>query len=205
MKQLLSIFILFLIITSCDPCDDCTSVTYEPTVQLKFINQDSISKLDALISINSIEDDKIDSLLQVIDDSETNKIDSLNNEKSAIDSVNAAYNVIKSTINSGLILVQRISIVGSSYDSIYTDSASSFSIPLSYDKSFNQYEIVINDFSEIIEFDYNNVQELDESRNVLIRATNIRVVESNYVKIDSVQSNCEETCIDGEAIFTFYF
>ncbi len=170
-----------------------------------FINQDSITTLDSLLMVNGNQSDVIDSLLQEIDVSETDQIDSLNELQSAIDSTSAVYASTKSTINSGLLLVKRIEILGSPYDSIYTDSATTWKVPLAYDKSFTQYEVSIDDFSEIIEFDFDNIQRIDEFRNVLVRAENIRVIEKSYTRIDSVKSNCDENCTDDEAIFTFYF
>ncbi|WP_420578066.1 hypothetical protein [Ekhidna sp.] len=205
MKQLLSIFILFLFIVSCDPCDDCDTVSYEPTVSLVFINQDSIAELDTLISINALKTDTLDSIIGTIDSEETFKIDSLNKVKSDLDSANGVYNSIKSTINSGLLQLDRIEILGTGTEFTYEDSATVWSIPLSYDAEFNQYEVTIEGISDIIELSYENYQELDEERNVIIRARNIQVLSFTRNQLNEIESNCEETCLDGEATFTIYF
>ncbi len=204
-KQLLSIFILFLFIVSCDPCDDCDTVSYEPTVSLVFINQDSIAELDTLISINALKTDTLDSIIGTIDSEETFKIDSLNKVKSDLDSANGVYNSIKSTINSGLLQLDRIEILGTGTEFTYEDSATVWSIPLSYDAEFNQYEVTIEGISDIIELSYENYQELDEERNVIIRARNIQVLSFTRNQLNEIESNCEETCLDGEATFTIYF
>ncbi len=61
--------------------------------------------------------------------------------------------------------------------------------------------MTIAGIARTIEFSYDNIQEVDEERNVLIRAENIQVVSTTFDSFD----NCEENCVDGEASFTFYF
>ena len=147
-----------------------------------------------------------DEILALILDRQADSLNFATLNKDA-DSLTAVFNEVKATINSGLIQVDQIEILGTSFTETYQDidSATSWRIPLSFDGSFNQYEVMISDLTEIIELDYDVVQEIDEERNVLIRAQNIRIIEKMYVEIDSVQSNCEENCIDGETVFTFYF
>lgn len=231
MKNILSIFILFILIVSCDPCDDCDSVSFEPTVTFIFINQDSISSIDSkLAEINQIDSSltaNVDSLtvlrdsLTIVNDSIANG-GSLTTEKLNLeqwisdrqadstifavqgegnDSISDVLSTTKTTINSGLILVDQIDIPGSNSILTYEDSSTTWSIPLAFDGSFTEYEVTIAGVTETIELAYDNVQEVDEQRNVLIRAENIRVVNEPY---DSL-INCEENCIDGEATFTFYF
>lgn len=231
MKHILSIFILFILIVSCDPCDDCDSVSFEPTVSFIFINQDSISSIDLkLAEIHQIDSSltaNVDSLtvlrdsLTIVNDSIANG-GSLTTEKMNLeqwisdrqadstifavqgegnDSISSVLSTTKTTINSGLILVDQIDILGANSILTYEDSATSWSIPLAFDGSFTEYEVTIAGVTETIELAYDNVQEVDEQRNVLIRAENIRVVNEPY---DSL-INCEENCIDGAATFTFYF
>jgi len=121
------------------------------------------------------------------------------------DSLTTVFNQTKSTINSGLLQLDRIEILGTGTEFVYEDSAEVWSIPLSYDAAFNQYEVTIEGISDIIELSYENFQELDEERNVLIRAKNIQVVSFTKNKIDSILTNCEENCIDDKAAFTIYF
>ncbi|MEQ9466485.1 MAG: hypothetical protein RLN88_03685 [Ekhidna sp.] len=233
MKQLLSIFILFLLVVSCDPCDDCETVSFEPTVSLIFINQDSIQHINDSLSVIAFNDSvinaNIDSLdilrdsLEIVLDSIENG-GSLNSQRMDLeqwimdrqadsllyaeknlgtDTIVPILTQTRSTINSGLLRVDQIEILGTSYVNLFEDidSATTWSIPLSYEGEFTQYEVTIAGVSEIIEFAYDNYQEVDQQRNVLIRARNIRVINEPY---DSL-INCEENCVDGEATFTFYF
>ncbi|WP_144017342.1 hypothetical protein [Ekhidna lutea] len=236
MKQLLSIFILFLLIVSCDPCDDCNTVSFEPTVALVFINQDSIKNLNdslAVFAFNdsalSVHESALDTLRDRLEEVQ-NGLDtgntSLQSEKDKIlkliperqsdstfyatlnedaDSLTAVFNATKATINSGLVELDQIEILGTSTIFTYEDSATVWSIPLSYNEEFNQYEITIEGISDIIEFDYENFQEVDDTRNVLIRAKNIQIIDFTENKIDSILTNCNDNCVDGEATFTIYF
>lgn len=234
-KKLLSIFILFLLIVSCDPCEDCDTVSFEPTVSLVFINQDSIENLNDSLAVFAFNDSALsantDSLttlrdsLEIVENSIANG-GSLNEEKMNLeqwiserqidstlyadldqdaDSLTSIFNQTKSTINTGLIQLDKIEILGTGTEFTYEDSAEVWSIPLSFDETFNQYEITIKGISDIIELDYETFQEVDEKRNVLIRAKNIEVISFTNNVIDSVLTNCEETCQDGEATFTIYF
>ncbi|MEP0987276.1 hypothetical protein [Ekhidna sp.] len=231
MKNSLSIFVIFLLIISCDPCDDCDSVSFEPTISLIFINQDSIQSIDDSLAIISFNDSSlaanIDSLsilrdsLETINDSIQNGGD-LNSEKMALedwimsrqsdsllfviknlgtDTITPILNQTKASINTGLLKVDQIEILGTSNVFSYEDSATTWSIPLSYNEDFNQYEITIAGVPRLIELSYSTFQELDQERNVLIRAKDIQVVTTTFDSFD----NCEENCVDGETIFTFYF
>lgn len=236
-KHVLIVLLLFSLMASCDPCDDCESISYEPTVSLVFINADSLQNLDSLLFINSQKLDSLDSIISDLTDTLVflnDSLDVINNaidegedlstEKASIEnaisiygadqavqtseadtlsSINTLYSDTKTTINSGLMHVDQISILGT--DNVFsypdTDSATSWSIPLAYDGSFTDYEITINGITETIVLSYDVFQEVDVQRNVLIRAQNIQVVNAPY---DSL-INCEENCLDGETTFTFYY
>lgn len=218
-------------IVACDPCDDCDSISFEPTVTFVFINQDSVSKIDIRLSIiaeiDSSLNANIDSLtilrdsLQIVDDSIANG-GSLSSEKINLeqwiterqadsstfatqnvgsDSVANVLNTTKATINSGLLLVEEIEIQGANTTLTYEDSATLWNVPLAFDGTFTQYLVTIAGATETIELSYENVQEVSQQRDVLIRAVNIQVTNTPY---DSL-INCEENCKDGEATFTFYF
>ncbi|MEO1254467.1 MAG: hypothetical protein AAFY41_06230 [Bacteroidota bacterium] len=242
MKKLIGILVLFLTIIACDPCEDCDSTIFEPTVSLVFINQDSIQILDDSLAVFAFNDSvltaNIDSLdilrdsLNVVNDSIANG-GMLSNERADLqrwieerradsatfaaknenaDELTAEFNDIKGVISSGLIQVDQIAVLGTSFINTYdeVDSATEWSIPLSLnplssERSFNEYEVSIAGLTEIIELDYEVFEEVDQQRTVLVRARDIRVVDRMYVEIDSVKSNCEENCFDGTTVFTFYF
>ncbi|MEM6830522.1 MAG: hypothetical protein AAF551_08380, partial [Bacteroidota bacterium] len=66
-KSYLNLFVLTLLIASCDPCDDCDSILFEPTINLVFINQDSLDKIDVRrTEINSFITE-LDEELRIID------------------------------------------------------------------------------------------------------------------------------------------
>ena len=114
----------------------------------------------------------------------------------------AILNTARSTINSGLILVNRISLPETGSTITFSDSAIAWNFPLSFWEEFSVYDVLIHDENFTIELDYETFTEVDEQRNIRIRAQNIRVIDT--MGFDSLNI-CEENCIDGEASFTFYF
>ncbi|MEQ9006882.1 MAG: hypothetical protein RLP12_03295, partial [Ekhidna sp.] len=189
MKQLLNIFILFLFIASCDPCDDCDTVSFEPTISLIFINQDSVNSLDDSLMVFAFNDSALAVHVNALDTLRSRLVEvqngldtgntSLQAEKDEIlsliperqndstlyatlnqdsDSLTAVFNQTKSTINSGMLQVDQIEILGTqnilTYEDI--DSATSWSIPLAYDGEFTQYEVTIAGIARTIEFSYDN-------------------------------------------------
>ena len=118
------------------------------------------------------------------------------------DSISSVLNETKSTINSGLLQVTQIEFIETGDTLLYLDSATNYTIPLSFDKSFTQYAITIDGATYQIEVDYTTFEEIDVERNVLLRAKDIQIILPMN-SFDSLQS-CE-TCTDGEASFILYF
>lgn len=118
------------------------------------------------------------------------------------DSTATIFNQAISTINSGLIKIDSIQFIETGDTLLYLDSAITYTIPLSFDKSFTQYAIAIDGTIYQIEVDYSIFEEIDIERNVLLRAKDIQIIlpENSF---DSLQT-CE-TCTDGEASFILYF
>ncbi|MEM0938292.1 MAG: hypothetical protein AAF600_05900 [Bacteroidota bacterium] len=233
MSRYYPFFILFVFVTSCDPCENCNGpVLFEPTVEMVFINQDSIIIIDSALLVydsldssfssvnlllvdlrdrlNEIEDslalglmeyqDEKDALLDAINESE---LDSIFLDSLEIDSNTVALNDIKSTINSGLIKIDTLFIPETGAFISYDDSSTSWPFPLSFEKDFTVYEVLIHNEEFSIELDYETFTDLDQERNVLIRARDIQVIDlsDNFITLDS----CNENCLDGEATFTFFF
>ncbi len=80
-KTYVNIFILVLLIASCDPCDDCDAIFFEPTISLVFIDQERLDLLQTeRTEVQSIIDgldgelDYIDSILNYLN----NRITELN-------------------------------------------------------------------------------------------------------------------------------
>lgn len=89
-KSLLGLISLWAILVwACDPCPDCgEALSYDPTVIMIFINQDSASKIEDSITVNTDSIDVLDSLDELIQD----KIDSLTDIKNYLDSLIDAGN-----------------------------------------------------------------------------------------------------------------
>lgn len=231
MKNIGVILIAFLCLMSCDPCDDCGTVVFEPTATMIFINADSVAGIDSALvvfaTIDSSLNANIDSLstlrdsLQIVIDSianggslinERNQLDQwildrqadstfFANENDGLDSVATVLNSTKTDINSGLLLISQLNMPETGSSLTYTDSASSWQFPLSFEKEFTLYELSINNELFTVELDYENFTEVNEERNVLIRAENIQVIGHTFDSLDA----CTENCIDGNATFIFYF
>lgn len=220
--------------SGCDPCEDCGNpVIFDPTIDLMFINSDSLNKIETQLSIIDFNDSALSSHINVLDTLRDRLEEaqlgldtgntSLEEEKELIlvlipenqtdsslfatlnqdaDSISSVLNETKSTINSGLLQVTQIEFIETGDTLLYLDSATNYTIPLSFDKSFTQYAITIDGATYQIEVDYTTFEEIDVERNVLLRAKDIQIILPMN-SFDSLQS-CE-TCTDGEASFILYF
>lgn len=235
MKQLAVLLFLIIQITSCRTSEDASlTITSEPTIDLVFINTDSLNQLNDSTEVLNTSNDAISSTLTHIGDTLQFLNDSLRvindaiemgepleaakasiesiiasysgqqsvflEEKSMNDSLLAVINNIKILINSGQVLVEDITIVESGNQVLFTDSASLYTVPLSFDKSFTQYSLTIDGEAYGFEVDYEIRQELDARRNVLLKASDITITDHTFLFFD----DCE-ICTDGNATFTFHF
>lgn len=231
MKKILLLVFVSINIISCDPCADCGVVTFEPTVEMVFINADSISSIDSSLTVFNLIDSSltanIDSLsilrdsLQIVNDSINaggnlgilkNSLETLIVERRVdsslyalesigLDSIAQVLTRTKSSINTGLLLISEIQILESGTVLTYLDSATSWKLPLSFNNDFSRFQLTIDEELFTIELDYENFTEVDAERNVLIRAEDIQVINHSF---DSLNA-CEDNCVDGNATFTFYF
>ena len=228
------IFLLILVlIGSCDPCSECSEpLVVEPTVEMIFINQDSIVAIDDSLSVIAFNDSSllanIDSLT-LLNDSLTIILDSISNggiletEKLSLeslillrqadsalfatlnkdaDSISTILIATKSTINEGFLLIEQIEIVESNGLITYSDSATSWDLPLLFDGNQTSYDLTISESVFSISLSYETFTEVSEEREITIRASDISIL--NTIGFDSL-INCETNCVDGNASFTFYF
>jgi len=130
--------------------------------------------------------------------------------RETLDSLSQVINGSIAQLNSGLVLMEFIEIVEIESPITYGDDslATSFAIPLSIDESFFNYEVNIvrdtNTFATetgTFQVGYELFRDIDDDRNVLIRAQNIQIINHSFDSLDA----CEENCLDGQSIFTFYF
>lgn len=222
---------------ACDPCEDCDQpVVFEPTIDLMFINADSLKQMNDSIdiakanssmlatllidlgdtlkflgdSLTVIQDsianggsleDELTSIEGAINDFTNNKTIATSDKK-VQDSLTSVISEIVILLNSGKVPVHEIEFIETGDTLMYLDSAVNYTIPLSFDKSFTTYGITIDNFTYEIEVDYTIFEEVDEERNVLVRAKDIQIILP-INSFDSLQT-CE-TCTDGEASFILYF
>lgn len=236
MRNLLFCILILIALVSCDPCPDCGEpVLFEPTVEMIFINQDSIDHIDATLAAFSFNDSAISSNTFILDTlrSRLEEIEigldtavnpTLEQEKLEIenlipdfkddsafysnlnidaDSISSELVKIKSSINSGLMMIDELIVVETGESINYTDSMTTWSFPLLFNANTTSYNFSIASESYTIAVGYNTFTEVDQERNVLIRAKDISVIESsdNFLSLESCTINCE----DGNATFTFYF
>ncbi|MFY0606913.1 MAG: hypothetical protein JXR10_09360 [Cyclobacteriaceae bacterium] len=128
MKQ--SLFIVFgwlILASSCDPCDDCGEpLSYDPTVQVKFINQDSANALNSLSSALNDSIDSTNSLITYYSDSIKVMQDSLEIIDTLVAAGLSEYIPVQSTFNerilefeTSVIAAQAIRILLDSIDDEY--------------------------------------------------------------------------------------
>ena len=164
--------------------------------------RDSLQALNDSIDLGLTE--YVDERDAVLDTIPQIQMDSLFLETLKIEDSISTLSSTRATINSGNILVNEIRFPEVNESLTYTDDDSSdvWFFPLSFEKRFAIYEVLIQDETLVIELDYETFTEVDEERNVRIRAENIQLIDTTGV--DSVIV-CEQNCVDGEASFTFYF
>jgi len=118
------------------------------------------------------------------------------------DSLGNILRSTRTTINSGLLRIDELSVLETGATITYEDSASSWNFPLLFDATAASYEFTIDGESYAMEITYETFTEVDQQRTLLVRAENIQVVDTQG--FDSLL-NCEINCFDGNASFTFYF
>lgn len=235
MKKLVLPLLIILIMTSCDPCRDCGEpLLSEPTVEMIFINQDSINIITDSLSFFTFNDSALASNIFILDtlrdrleevqvglDTADNV--ALEQEKMDIeqliptriadsllfatlntdsDSLTTLLDTKRSSISSGFIRISMAELVETQKVIFSDTSETSWNFPLLFDGSQASYDIFLWDELFSVSVGYVTSQEINDEREVVIRASDIRVLETTG--FDSL-TNCETNCIDGNASFTFYF
>jgi hypothetical protein len=165
------------------------------------ILSDSLMLLEDSIANGGDLEDELMSIQEAISNF-TNDKTTATLGKIVVDSLtNVMYDIVK-VINFGKVQVSLIEFLETGDTLLYLDSATNYTLPLSFDKSFTNYGISINGFTYDIEVDYTIYEEVDAERNVLVRAKDIQIILP-INSFDSLQT-CE-TCTDGSASFILYF
>lgn len=224
---------LFLI--ACDPCEDCDIVSFEPTMTLVFINQDSLNALDTLLaevdtSQTELTEHKL-SLDSALKDSiaRLEAIDTLFSG-SELEEVRARLENDTANINQEIEEVNAdidsVDMLENAYDSLSSRIQSGWvvieemvnknisSILYSQDTA-NSFEIPLSYLDARITYD---VTIADSTRSAIfdIYLDTIFDIERNIlIGADSIAlqeapgfltyDSCNSNCEDGSAIFTLYF
>lgn len=150
-----------------------------------------------------------DSLLNLITvDSTQNAV--LTEIRDSLDDVSAEYNTILQVLESGLVLIDSVINLSSNLGIAYEDSTNEYTFPLEMEPdnevtSQTQYRFTIAGVDYELLLEYDKFETLDEKRNVYLRITDIRAVQTSF---DSVAISCPnetESCLDNETTITCYF
>ena len=176
---------------------------------VKFINQDSIVKLNQQIAVLNSTINAIDARISAIDALADRtpflaEKDSLNLEKANLIKQRDEYNATKTLINTGSINLTILQAEGGK-EPIFNspiDSATNFIFPLDYNKTRSRFYATIKNKIDTIDFEY-SLDTLYTEFKVSVNTSNLSVPFHSF---DSVKVEClNSQCISNEATVTFYF
>lgn len=120
-----------------------------------------------------------------------------------LDSIVGVYNDIIKTINSGLLQVDKVTVLNTGGEITYEDSMKTYNLPLimDFDQSQTDYQIVIKEKSFTFSLVYELSETLNDARVFKVIASNIQALE-NYT-CDTLIFTCpNDICISNETIIT---
>ncbi len=216
---------------SCDPCSDCGPSTTEPEVKVTFFNGDSLAQMqDSLVVVDTLIF-AVDSLLIVVDsvqnggelsDERTaleNFIDGLTHLRSTktdsmvadcLDSLGIVIDDQIDLLASGVTAVDELLHVSAGFVLENLDSADVHYLAMDLAGTESEYEAEIAGSRYQMSFLYEQVDELDEDRNLIRRA----LLQQITTDFDSVFCICTETdtvdisnidCLASETTLHAYF
>lgn len=184
----------------------------EPFFNIRFINQDSISKLDNSIDLINDELQNIADSLVAIDSLENNNEDanytankeSLNDQKKLLTTDRTNLNKIITLIKTGKVKISSLKGQNSAGTITYQDSLTSYNFPLNTHADFSRFIITIADIDYSLDVLYSR-ETVEQERDVLIKALNFDVIE--YAGFDSVKISQRDSInySSNEATVTAYF
>ncbi len=214
MKKITDILLLlcftFFVLISCED-QELEIDNLSPSVSAKFINADSLQKLNALIAnidqqVALIEDSTaaLDTLISNGDETDYSaNFESLDNQEDSLKSVKSTYNSIKTTINSGLLLIDQITGNGADVLTFDGDSLTGYNLPLDVRSDFSELFIEIQGIEHSVNFSYTRDTLLSEG-SIIVEANNLNI--TNATGFDSVYFFCDTiNCNSNEASATFFF
>jgi len=200
----------FFVFISCEE-QELEIDNLSPSVSAKFVNADSLQKLDVLIAdineqIAQITDSSevLDSLIDSGDPIDYSaNFESLDDKEDSLKSAKSTYNSVKTTINSGLLLVDQITGSGADALTFDGDSLTGYNLPLDVRSDFSELLIEIQGNAYSVNFSYQRDTILAEGA-IIIEANNLNIV--NATGFDSVYFFCDTiNCNSNEASATFFF
>ncbi|UII30136.1 hypothetical protein LVD17_17720 [Fulvivirga ulvae] len=184
----------------------------EPFFRVKFINQDSISKLNDSLAIINAELKGIADSLVVIDTLENRDEDAdytankeaLNAYKKALTEGKTDVNAIITLINSGKVYVTSLEAQNGIATLIYEDSLTLYRFPLNTNADFSRFIVTI-DRQEYSLDAYYTRETIEEERYIVIKAYNFDI--RDYAGFDSLKISQPDSInySSNEATVTAYF
>lgn len=183
-----------------------------PSVEAKFINNDTLKSLNDSLSKISQAINKIDARIVGIDtlleDGDTEALtaerDSLLAEKAILTEKRTDVNQLKSVVESGKLQINRIFGDGGDGNILPSDSMTRYRLPLNINASSSKIFIVIRDSIFWVSFDYERDTVYEEGV-IVVKANNVKF-SGRSDNLDSVRFSCDTlNCNSSEAKATIYF
>ncbi|MBL6446780.1 hypothetical protein JMN32_10685 [Fulvivirga sp. 29W222] len=208
---MLALAILALATVSCEENEpEITGI--EPSFKIRFINQDSISKLNDSISIINADLQEIADSLVVIDTLEsrdenadyTANKEALNTYKKELNQDKSDLTKIINLINSGKVHLTSLEGQNGVGTLIYEDSLTLYRFPLNTNADFSRFIMTI-DGNEYSLDTYYTRETVEEERYIVIKAYNFEI--RDYSRFDSLKISQRDSInySSNEATVTAYF
>ncbi len=183
--------------------DSLSNIEMQLTMSLN-TNTESLMALQIGIDSGNNElQSTFDSILleMTVDSVELNSIVAvLVNLDTKIDSIEA----IKTRINNGEVLVDSVVNLANGNSIKYEDSASQYSIPLNFNDTISEYQIVLGGNEYRLSLTHENITSVDTRRNIIIEILNFKVIDHQFDSIAPVKCLTEDCSVQDETL-TCYF
>ena len=133
----------------------------------------------------------------------TEERDSLDDNSDSLNAIRIDRNSIVTTINSGNVLVDMITNLDNGSDTIFTDSATLYSLPLEVARNEINYEIIIADSIYEVGITYSTDESLTILRDLNIIAFDLDTLFHTFDSLDITFTNADR--LSNETTFTCYF
>lgn len=217
MKKFTDILLVFALATlalttlSCEE-NEPEIMGIEPFFRIRFINQDSLSKLNDSIEVINAELKGIADSLVVIDTLENRDEDAdfsankeaLNTYKKELNENKTDLNKIITLIQSGKVHISSLEGQNSAATLYYEDSLTSYRFPLNTNADFSRFIVTIDDQQYSLDAYYTR-KTVEEERSIVIKAYDFNILD--YTQFDDLKISQQDSTnySSNEAIVTAYF